>query len=1569
MSIRSIMELVNALKNDLELNSSCSFSAKELIKVADAVRNATANQKIAYEFLNLARLPKVQTVIYNDNRQDEWCDKILKIVCQSNLTFGRLFEQRVSQYGNKPLFQVVRNGRAANYSWRYVATLVKRIAKSLLYFQSIHEGEFRVAYLSENRLEMACIDLACIYAGVVNIPIPTNSTGSGVEYILAHSSSAMLILSGAKRLAEFNRVSGNLNSVKWVVLLADSSEQSNEAIDFRKFLAEGERVTSKTLNETAQAVDVMQLATIMYTSGTTEMPKGIMFSHANIICKRFSRAIALPEIGDDDKFVCFLPLFHTFGRYFEMMGCIFWGATYVFLENPRIETIVQTMQLTHPTTFISIPKKWIQLHEQISQSIDIHRGRDEDIKDCIRKVTGGKLKWGLSAAGYLAPEIFKFFQEYEVQLLSGFGMTEATGGVTMTPPFQYVENSVGVALPGIEIKLAKDGEMLIRGPYVMMGYLNEADSGLDKHGWLGTGDIFMQDKSGHYRIIDRKKEIYKNVRGETISPQKIENLFVEFEAVQWVFLVGDHREHNTVLIYPNYENEQIDLTKMSIEELRIVFSSLIVSVNQFLSPYERIINFKIIGRDFSAEKGELTAKGTYKRKVIESHFKESIAEMYELNYTKVKAGEIEVRIPSWLFKEKGLTSRGVFFENHELKLNTESEKLTLAVVTKVGDSYQLQIGSCFYTLTSKNLDLNQIIGNRRLSLGNMELFEFVGSALYETLKPLRASSQAIELQASVKKLTDNELFSAELDELLFSKKYTLRGLYLAGYIIMTADMHSLRNAVAYLIKALEQRNDPTFEPAKIGLMRAAHSSNIGIKRQAFIALILNENRDRLQAVLEAFLETQQEILNPKTIDAICLNVLSKHQLNSLIAYLQRCHRSYVQKESNSSQFPLMEMIQLLTDYGGRHPLDYKQIRTTLVNLYLFPANRQTKQRAKNSLQTLNDRFRKWLGQNQQIAIDYERQKEFGWRDALSFSTDVSEADRERLEDAITNAPVIREAIFLFYKGRTIRLEQIVLNGVRIKKIGAQYGKTVFGVSVKTFNYGSFDLAINLNQTLPIKDIQDEMNWLICASAKNAESPLVENFGGYWPLYNLWTEEFIPGDNVEQYMHRFDRQMPEDNPERFRQIWISFAWNGLSAFIDFWRRTGCKYEIEPKPDNVIIPLHDFQVGFRIVSIAGRYRFQNVVSMIAAFYQKFVMPIEKKYTNLTGHVHWDILFSAFLEILGEKEGLSLLEKQLKKGRAQDMPTICHDLLDRMKVFVEQVRENGYQPERIYFAIKRFQRWHSLNSEATAQARLQTLNDLRTTYTLDEVEKRYPGSRIQFFRDTVFDKSTESFKKSLNKILKQLKNNEINYYDLYDRFAELRREDQLSEDYDKFLTRLSYPHLGVEDNAQLIWLTSEGVEHTALVVFAHDNDGNRLAIREPASPKEIAHLHTLFTQAKLAVDFRPEHKFLIILSPRGLVIGGLFYRVVGASQTHLEKVVVDKNYRGHKVSDALMKEFLNRIKNEGTEVVSVGFLRPNYFYTFGFRVDQRYGNMVLKLNNPESEKENLKLQAARSARTWEL
>ncbi|MCU0344751.1 MAG: AMP-binding protein [Ignavibacterium sp.] len=313
-------------------------------------------ERLTHEYLNLFRFPSLLRRIYEDK---SWEPLIHELVIKSNYNLKILFSQRLRDYGKKTLFKVINGNAVTEYSWEKSASFIKSYRNALY---SLVTKDSKVAFLLENCLEMALLDLACLTGGIVNVMIPGNSVAEHIRFILKQSKASVLIAHDEKQLSKIKSLKNELPDLKTVILLEGNSSES-WVISFDEFLKSGKEPESEF------EIGMNELATIMYTSGTTGEPKGIMFSQMNIVYKRFCRAMAIPEIGDEDRFICFLPLYHTFGRYLEMTGCVFWAAEYCFLENPSVEAMISNMQLVKPTVFISIPKKWMQLYEYITSKV------------------------------------------------------------------------------------------------------------------------------------------------------------------------------------------------------------------------------------------------------------------------------------------------------------------------------------------------------------------------------------------------------------------------------------------------------------------------------------------------------------------------------------------------------------------------------------------------------------------------------------------------------------------------------------------------------------------------------------------------------------------------------------------------------------------------------------------------------------------------------------------------------------------------------------------------------------------------------------------------------------------------------------------------------------------------------------------------------------------------------------------------------------------------------------------------------------------------------------------------
>jgi len=1528
-------DMLHSLSLRLEPDYFFQFGKLFISENLNADKDTALLNSAIYYYLNFFRQSSFLKNIYD---QVKWEKLVYDLILQSNFHIGYLFKQRLDQYPRKTLFNVIKANSVKSYTWRTIDEKISELKKGVAALAYSSNGPHaKIAFLMENSLKMAMLDLACLTSGLINVMIAANSVPEHIEFILNQSEAEILLVSNDKQLAKIKSIKNKLVHLRIVVLLAGSSIEE-WVITLPDMIALGQEFEESKIAELESSISIESLATIMYTSGTTGDPKGIMFSHMNLVYKRFCRAMALPEIGDSDRYLSFLPLFHTFGRFLEMMGAIFWGAEYAFMENPAMETMLDNMKRIQPSIFISIPKKWYELYNHVSGKIDIEFDDPEKILHAVQEASGGNLKWGLSAAGFLEPDVFRFFQRNGIELMSGFGMTEATGGITMTPVGKYRENSLGKPLPGIEVMLGDDGEMLIRGPYVMMSYYDGNDNiKADLERWLPTGDIMTQDENGFYTIIDRKKEIYKNIKGETIAPQKIENFFRDFEFVKQVFLVGDHQQFNTVLIHPDLEKDEYK--KMSEAEQQNYFSTVVVTVNKFLASFERIVDFRLIDRPFAEKEGELTPKGTYKRRVIETNFSHVFESMYKKNYINLSWKDQEIRIPNWFLREKGCLTHDILIKDDNLVIPKYNQSLSLKSVDD--DKSRIIIGNFVFENYIKFVDFQIILNNPLYWLGDYDIVKFTGDSIYQWYR-LDTTDKRMHFNSIVDYQDVPEEIFEKFTLIAEGEEYSLQGLHFAVLLFQGKDFERQEQAIQYFKFILEDDSLPLFNLAKDIVSRPKLSLSTKARRQLFIAGLPFFKADEFQKYLHDYLSEDWALLDNDTILQIVKDAKGDENLEAIYIILKSEVKILIDSKLPENSF-ISSLFELLAEYGIHHPTRYKRVRQLIVRYqltYHIPALVKSAHKAR--LKML-DGFRRWLGQNQPVAVDVETGEEYEWAEVITFEEDIIPEDQDSILVGITESSIIREGIFLLSSGSMVRLYDIPPGGIWVSLIEEKPNETFFRLSVQTRYQGAYDLVLCLNKKYMHDDLRDEINWLIhIGTAKSGEN-LVDNFGGYWQAYKMWTKEYIPSHSIGKFIDRTYRKSNTENNKRLYFLWPFFIWSAAWAHIQFWRRTNFTMELADKTiSNIVIPSHDYQTGIKHISIHDRIKSAGLKDLLIDFHNQFIKQGEAIHEILKQEESvWHYIFSAVINSEGEKRGYELINEIFKSGSKNE------EIVKEAGTYINNLKENGYLPKRLFFAIRRFKRWSFINTNAALSAQARTLNELYDTYQLIEIDKKYPETRPNFFLHTVFADSSEDFKKTMFNIVQKQHEEYYSAEETLTLISQLQNEFELSEKETFFLARLSYPHLKPEDTAEFISLQSEGEQRSDVVIRLEDYDGLPYLLRKPISPKEISRLHQIFMDAQMPVSFRPEHQFLVSISERGHIIGGLFYSYIDNQTVYMEKIVVSNRYRRKGISDGIMQEFFNRMRSEHIEMVTTGFFRPEYFYRFGFKVERKYSGLVKNLS----------------------
>jgi long-chain acyl-CoA synthetase len=417
------------------------------------------------------------------------------------------------------------------------------------------------------------------------------------------------------------------------------------------------------------------LCTLIYTSGTTGEPKGVMLTHKNIISNVMA-VHEIIEINRDDLFLSFLPLSHIFERMAGYYLPLTTGSQIAYAES--IEKVASNLVEVKPTVMTAVPRLFERIYSKIKKGVDAspekkqkifnwaisvgeqfhtarktengvpvglklkHKLADKLVFSKIREKTGGNLRFFVSGGAALARELGVFFESVGILVLEGYGLTESSPVIAVNRPYNYKFGTVGHTMPGVEVKIASDGEILAYGPNIMQGYYKnkeETDKTV-KNGWLHTGDIGVFDAEGFLMITDRKKSLFKTTGGKYIAPTPIENMFLGSKYIDQFIIVGDRRMFITALIVPDFEalKEYADAHRITykdpieLTQMKQIYEMLEKDLGQFqrkLAGYEKVRKFTILEKPFTVEGGEMTPSLKLKRKVIESRYTNLIDEMYD----------------------------------------------------------------------------------------------------------------------------------------------------------------------------------------------------------------------------------------------------------------------------------------------------------------------------------------------------------------------------------------------------------------------------------------------------------------------------------------------------------------------------------------------------------------------------------------------------------------------------------------------------------------------------------------------------------------------------------------------------------------------------------------------------------------------------------------------------------------------------------------------------------------------------------------------------------------------------
>ena len=590
------------------------------------------------------------------------------------LTLCHLFFHITESHDRPDLQRVKRNGTWAPISTREFGRTVTRLSCGLMAMGV--KPRDKVVLLAENRPEWAMADFAILTAGAVNVPVYPTLNGSDSAFIVDDCDAELAIVSTPAQAAKLLAVKSAMPKLREIIVM-DAPAAETGVVAWEEVLARGAALFGADggLHErVARAVAPDDLASIVYTSGTTGVPKGAMLTHRNFVENSRSMMHAAAPLASDQGLV-FLPLSHVFERTADY--CCFWaGASLAYAES--IDKVAQNMGEVRPTICAVVPrfceKVYAKILEQAARSSPVkkslihwcvatanewadnwaagkqagprlrlrHRVGDAILYRKIREKMGGRFRFMISGGAPLPKELGLFFYAMGITLCEAYGLTETSPGLTCNDPERPRFGSIGKAILNVQLKIAPDGELLAKGPNVMMGYYKRPEATAEvftADGWFMTGDIAKVDDEGRYYITDRKKEILVTAGGKNVAPQPIESLLKTNKYVAQAVLIGDRRPYITALIVPNWaslkdyaRSKGLKLTDEAElcghPQVMHLYDNVLKRANAQLSHHEQIRKCRLLARELTQEEGELTPTLKVKRRVIAERYAQAIGSMY-----------------------------------------------------------------------------------------------------------------------------------------------------------------------------------------------------------------------------------------------------------------------------------------------------------------------------------------------------------------------------------------------------------------------------------------------------------------------------------------------------------------------------------------------------------------------------------------------------------------------------------------------------------------------------------------------------------------------------------------------------------------------------------------------------------------------------------------------------------------------------------------------------------------------------------------------------------------------------
>jgi long-chain acyl-CoA synthetase len=547
----------------------------------------------------------------------------------NNLSVLHRFQ--AERLGPRPALRYRRNGMYRDISWDAYRDRACAVAAALI-DSGVRPGD-RVGLLGENSVDWLVADMGLLAAGAVNVPPHAPLTARQVQYQLSDSGASWLFVSTEEQLEKYRAMRSELPAIRGVV---GFQVYGDDVEPWEAFIQRGRRALPRLAAEVRRREEHVgpdDLATVMYTSGTTGVPKGVMLSHGNIISNSLSSLEAAPRLPEA-VVLSWLPFTHIYARTVDHYGAIASGAPLCLADSQ--DTLVENIAEIQPTNMSSVPRFYEKILTAVACPDKAEMGKR------LRRIFGGRFDWLGSGGAPLPYPVAKAYQEAGLLVLQGYGLTESSPVISFNSKEHYKLDTVGRPIPGIEVKIGPDGEVLTKGPHVMKGYWKSPEATADaiQNGWLHTGDLGEIDRDGFLKITGRKKELLVLSNGKKVVPSYLEGLLCSDPCIDQAVICGEGRNYLTALLVPHWDNIARELKATGVTLVaddegrarqREVVDLLDGRVKRALadvSNAEQVKRFAVLPRPFTVANDEITVSLKLRRGVVLNHYADRLGELY-----------------------------------------------------------------------------------------------------------------------------------------------------------------------------------------------------------------------------------------------------------------------------------------------------------------------------------------------------------------------------------------------------------------------------------------------------------------------------------------------------------------------------------------------------------------------------------------------------------------------------------------------------------------------------------------------------------------------------------------------------------------------------------------------------------------------------------------------------------------------------------------------------------------------------------------------------------------------------